>query len=108
VLDIIATWKFPRTLPRCAQYTVTEAFWGSQTVLLLPWKQNIEAGLMWKTTWSSRYHVLSFEYPCFRTTNRLSLRIDCNARCIIKSCFQLFLLVFCGYSTVVALEKLYN
>jgi len=32
------------------------------------------------------YHVLSLEYLCFLTTNRLNLRIDCSARCVIKCC----------------------
>jgi len=30
--------------------------------LLLPWKRNLEAGLMWKMTWSVCYHVFSLEY----------------------------------------------
>jgi len=41
------------------------------------------------------------------SNNRLSLRIDSSARCIIKCCLSfLFLLYACA--TVVALEKLYR
>jgi len=30
--------------------------------LLLPWKQNVKAGLKWKMTWFVHRHVLSLEY----------------------------------------------
>jgi len=33
------------------------------------------------------YRVLSLEYLCFLTANRLSLRIDCSARFATKCCF---------------------
>ena len=32
--------------------------------------------------------LLSLEYLCFLTTNMLSLRFDCSARCVSKSCFH--------------------
>jgi len=44
-----------------------------QQRFLLPWKRNLAAGLMWKRT--VHYHVLSLEYLCILTTNRLSLRL---------------------------------
>jgi len=47
VLEIIATLKFPRSIPLRAQYAVTEGIFRR---FLLPWKQNPEAGLMWKMT----------------------------------------------------------
>jgi len=55
--------------------------------LLLPLNLNLEAGLMWKMTSSELYHVVSLNYLCFLTTNRLSFRIDCSARSVIKNCF---------------------
>jgi len=76
--------------------------------LLLPWKQNLEAGLMWKMSWSVHYHVLSLKYLCFLARNKLSLHIDCSARCIIECWFQLFLFMLYGCATFVVLEKLYS
>jgi len=38
-------------------------------------------------TWFVHYHALRLEYLCFLTTNWLSLRTDCSAHCVIKSCF---------------------
>jgi len=80
------------------------ARWTSKTGPYVAMKRKLEAGLMWKMTWSVPYHVLSLGYLCFLTTNRLRLCIDCSAHCIIK-CF-LFLLYACA--TIVALEKLYS
>ena len=62
----------------------------SKTALLLPWKQNLEAGLMWKKTWSVHNHVLSLEHLCFLTTNRLSLHTGSSTLCSMKCCFGCF------------------
>jgi len=43
---------------------------------------------------SVHYHVWCFENLIFLTTNRLSLWIDCSARCVIRSCF--YLLYICS------------
>jgi len=40
--------------------------------------------------------------------NRLSLRIYCSARCIIKCCLSLFLFLLYACAAVVTLEKLYS
>jgi len=45
---------------------------------------------MWEMTRFFPYHGSSHEYLCFLTTltiHRLSLRIDCSARCVIECCF---------------------
>ena len=42
------------------------------------------------------------EYVCFLTTNRLRLRVNCSARCVIKSCFYFFPYLLCGCATVIA------
>jgi len=47
VLEIVATWKFPRRLLHCAQYAVAGGIL-RQRLLLWPWKRNLEAGLMRK------------------------------------------------------------
>jgi len=69
--------------------------------LLLPWKWNLQAGLMWKMTWSVHHHVLIIGYLCFQTTNRHNLHIYCSARCVM------FLYLLDACATVAALEKLY-
>jgi len=43
--EIIATQKFQRSLPRCAQCAVTEDI-EADGRLMLPWKRNLEVGLM--------------------------------------------------------------
>ena len=63
---------------------------------------------MWKITWSAPYHVLSLDYLCLLTTNRLRLRIYCSAGCVIKYCLSLFVFLLYACATVVALEKLYS
>jgi len=87
VLEIIASWKFPRSLPRCAMQLYWRHF-EAERRLLLPWKRNLEAGSTWKKTWYGHYHALSLEYICFPTANRLSLRTDGSAHCVINSCFR--------------------
>jgi len=45
---------------------------------------------------------------CFLTTNTLSHRVDCCARCVIKRFFYLFVFLLCASATVFVLEKLYS
>ena len=66
-----------------------KAFWSRQTALAICYhkKRNVEAGLIWKVTWSVHYQVFSLEYAYFLTTNKISYRIDCSLPCVTKSCF---------------------
>jgi len=64
---------------------------------VLPLQQNLEAGLMCKMTLFVQYHVLSLEYRCFLTANKLSFRIDGSARCIIMLLLDsIFALCMCN------------
>jgi len=56
--------------------------------------RQVDSSVAMKTKSRSRLNVeddlirvLSLEYVCRLTTNRLSLRIDCSARCVVKCCF---------------------
>jgi len=53
VLEIIATWKFPHSQPAtlCRICNYWRHFETDKQVLLT-WKQNLEASLMRKMTWS--------------------------------------------------------
>jgi len=70
----------------------------------LPYKQNLEAGLMWKMTLSVHYHALSLEHLCFLEQTGCSLLIDYSTCCV----FKLFLFLLCACVTVVAVEKFYS
>jgi len=61
---------------------------------LLPWKRNLEAVLKRKMTWFVHYHVEPQISMLSVTTSRLSLCIDCKARCVIECCFKCF--YFCS------------
>ena len=66
VSEIVATWKFWHNLPLCTICSYWRHFEADRWLLLL-WKQNLEAGLMRKMTWSVYYRILSFECLCFHS-----------------------------------------
>jgi len=75
-----------------------KAFWG----FLLPRKQNVETGLMWKMTWFVHCHALNLEHDCALSNNKqaqpshwlqctlcckkLLLFVCISALCICNSC----------------------
>jgi len=46
VLEIIVTWKFPRSLPRCEQYTITEGIFRQTPLVAMKTKSRRR-----KTSW---------------------------------------------------------
>jgi len=62
VLETIATWKFPHSLPRSGQHAVTEGILEQTDDFWFPENEMYKLALMWEMTWSVHYHVLSHEF----------------------------------------------
>ena len=55
-------------------------------MLMLSWKQNLEAGLMWNMTWSVHHHVLCLEYLHFLTGPQPADDIFGGSKMIVSWC----------------------
>jgi len=60
VLEIISTWKFPQPTTMCTTCSYGRRFEADRR-LLLPWKRNTEACLMWEMSWYVNCLLLSLE-----------------------------------------------